>query len=48
MWIHTFPNGICQKVNVIAWPGFELTYLKATVQNINHNTPSYLKELPNE
>ena len=34
--VHTFPNSICPKVNVIAWLEFELTYYDSTVQHFNH------------
>ena len=36
--IHTFPNGICPKVNVIARLEFELTYYDSAVHRYNHYT----------
>ena len=36
--VHTFPNGICMKVNVIAQLEFELTYFQFTVKYISHYT----------
>ena len=35
---HTFPNGICPKVNVIDRLEFELAYGNVTVQHVNHYT----------
>ena len=35
--VHTFPKGICPKVNVTAWRVFELTYYNVEVQHVNHN-----------
>ena len=35
---HTFPKGICPKVNVIAWLEFELAYSDSAVHCVNHNT----------
>ena len=32
----TFTKGICPKVNVIAWLGFELTFYNVKVQHVNH------------
>ena len=34
-WVHTFPKGICPKVNVIAQMEFEIAYFE--VQHFNHN-----------
>ena len=34
----TFPKGICQKVNVIAWLEFELAYYDVVVQYVSHYT----------
>ena len=34
--VHTFPNGIILKVNVIARVEFELAYFKAVVQQFSH------------
>ena len=34
--IHTFPKGICPKVNVIARLEFELAYYNSAVQRFNH------------
>ena len=36
--VHTFPKGICLKVNVIAWLEFKLTYDDSAVQWFNHYT----------
>ena len=36
--IHTFPKGICPKVNVIAWQDFELTNYDSAVHPFNHYT----------
>ena len=36
--VHTFPKGICQKVNVIAWLEFELAYYDSAVHRPNHFT----------
>ena len=36
--VHTFPKGICSKVNVIARHEFELTCNNSTVQLFNHYT----------
>ena len=36
--IHTFPKGICLKVNVIAQLEFELTYYDSGVNRFNHYT----------
>ena len=35
--VHTFPKGICPKVNLIARVEFELAY-DSTVHRFNHNT----------
>ena len=35
---HTFPNGICPKVNIIAWLEIELTYYDSAVHHFNHYT----------
>ena len=37
-WIHTFPKGICPKVNVITRLEFELAYYNFGVQRFNHYT----------
>ena len=36
--VHTFPKGICPKVNVIAWLEFELGYYDSAVHRFNHYT----------
>ena len=36
--VHTFPKGICPKVNIKLRPEFELAYYDSTVQCFNHNT----------
>ena len=36
--IHTFANGICPKVNVIARLKFELTYYESKVERFNPDT----------
>ena len=36
--VHTFPKGICPKVNVIARLEYELTYYDSAVQRFNHYT----------
>ena len=36
--VHTFPKGICLKVNVIARLEYELTYCDSTVHCFNHYT----------
>ena len=36
--VHTFPKGICWKVNVIGWLEFELAYNNSAVQRFNHYT----------
>ena len=36
--VHTFPNGICPKVNMIARMKFKLAYYDSTVQHFNHYT----------
>ena len=36
--VHTFPKGICPKVNVIARLEYELAYYDSTVYRINHYT----------
>ena len=33
--VHTFPKGICPKVNVIARLGFELAYYNSAVHRVN-------------
>ena len=38
MGVHTFPKGICRKVNVIARLEYELAYYDSAVQRFNHNT----------
>ena len=38
MGVHTFPKGICTKVNVIVRREFELTYYDFAVQHFNHYT----------
>ena len=35
--VHTIPEGICPKGNVIAWMEFELAYYDSADQQINHN-----------
>ena len=35
---HTFPKGICPKVNVIARLEYELTYYDSAVHSFNHLT----------
>ena len=34
--VHTFPKGICPKVNVIARLEYELAYYDSAVQRFNH------------
>ena len=36
--VHTFPKGICPKVNVIARLDFELVHDDSAVQRFNHYT----------
>ena len=36
--VHTFPKGICSKVNVIARLEFELAFYDSAVQRFNHYT----------
>ena len=36
--VHTFPKGICPKVNVIARLEYELAYYNSTVHRFNHYT----------
>ena len=36
--VHTFPKGICLKVNIIVWLEFELAYYDSAVQHFNHYT----------
>ena len=36
--VHTFPNGICLKVNVIASLEFEIAYYDSAGQCFNHYT----------
>ena len=36
--VHTFPKGICPKVNVIARLDFQLTYYDSEVHRFNHYT----------
>ena len=36
--VHTFPKGICPKVNVIAWLEFKLAYYDSAVHRFNHYT----------
>ena len=36
--VHTFPKGICPKVNVIARLEFELAYNDSAVRRFNHYT----------
>ena len=38
--VHTFPKGICLKVNVIARLEYELTYYESAVHHFNHYTPT--------
>ena len=38
MGVHTFPKGICPKVNVIARLEYELTYNDSAVHRFNHYT----------
>ena len=38
--VHTFPKGICPKVNVIARLEFEFTYYDSAVHRVNHYTTS--------
>ena len=43
--VHTFPKGICSKVNVIAWLEFELAYYDSAAQrfyNYTTRTPSLI------
>ena len=44
MGVHTFPKGICLKVNIIARLEFELAYYDSAARRFNHDTttrPSY-------
>ena len=46
--VHTFPKGICPKVNVIAPLEYELAYYDSAVHRFKHyttRTPSEVKEL---
>ena len=46
--VHTFPKGICPKVNVIARLEYELAYYDSAVHRFNHyttRTPPYLFEI---
>ena len=36
--VHAFPKGICPKVNIIAWLGFELAYYDSVDHRFNHYT----------
>ena len=36
--VHTFPKGICPKVNIIARLEYELAYYESTVHRFNHYT----------
>ena len=36
--VHTFPKGICPKVNLIAWLENELAYYDSAVRRFNHYT----------
>ena len=36
--VHTFPKGICPKINVIARLEYELAYYDSAVHRFNHNT----------
>ena len=36
--VHTFPKGICPKVNIIARLAYELAYYDSAVQLVNHYT----------
>ena len=36
--VHTFPKGICSKVNEIARPEYELAYYDSEVHHFNHYT----------
>ena len=36
--VHTFPKGICPKMNVIARLEYELTYYDSAVHRFNHYT----------
>ena len=38
MWVHTFPEGICPKVNVIARLEYELAYYDSAVHRFNNYT----------
>ena len=38
--VHTFPKGICLKVNVIARLAFELAYYNSAIKHFNHYTTS--------
>ncbi len=42
MGSHTFPKGICPKVNVIVRLEFELAYYDSTVHRFNHYTTGWL------
>ena len=40
--VHTFPKGICPKVNVIAWLEYEFTYYDSISFNALHHEDSPL------
>ena len=40
--VHTFPNGICPKVNIIARLEYELAYYDYAVHRFNHYTTKTL------
>ena len=47
MGVHTFPKGICPKVNIIARLEYELAYYDSAVHRFNHyatRTPPSLVE----
>ena len=37
-WVHTFPKGICPKVNVMAQLEYEIAYYDSIVHRFNHYT----------
>ena len=35
-WVHTFPKGVCTKINLIVQLEFELAYFEAAVLHYSH------------
>ena len=40
--VHTFPKGICPKMNVTAQLEFELAYYDSALQRFNYYTPLFI------